>query len=56
MFRKPQKVQQATEPREEVKERKSRFHIEKLEERMAPRLNDGCLGHFNPLGKCVGRR
>lgn len=38
-----------------VDQRKRRFHIDKLEERIAPRLNDGCLGHFNPHGKCVGR-
>ena len=39
MLRKPQKVQQTTEPQKEVKERKIRFQIVKLEERIAPHLN-----------------
>jgi hypothetical protein len=35
MFRKPQRVQQTIEA-QEVKERKTRFQIVKLEERIAP--------------------
>ena len=56
MLRKPQKVQQAIEAQKEVKERKSRFQIMKLEERIAPRHADmhdpPC--HYNPHGKLVG--
>ena len=39
MFGKSQKVQQTIEPEKEVKERKSRFQIVKLEERIAPSHN-----------------
>ena len=45
MLRKPQKVQQSIEPQKEVKERKSRFQIVKLEERIAP---------IHRFGRCHG--
>ena len=49
MFRKSRKAVRAIEPGKEAKERKSRFQIVKLEERIAP-----CNPHFNPHGKYVG--
>jgi hypothetical protein len=36
MLREPRKDQQTTEPREPAKEKKRRFRIVKLEERIAP--------------------
>ena len=54
MLRKPQKVQQTIEAQKEVKERKSRFQIVKLEERIAPNkggIPNGGFGqghHCNP--------
>ena len=36
MLREPREAQPTTEPRQEVKERKPRFQIVKLEERIAP--------------------
>jgi hypothetical protein len=64
MFRKSRKAEQTIEPQKEVKARKSRFQIVKLEERIAPRGGCGygggsCGGyhsscHYNPHGKLVG--
>ena len=48
MFRKSRKAEQTIEPRKEVKARKSRFQIVKLEERIAP-----CGGRgFHCPGPC----
>ena len=62
MFRKARKAEQSTEPQKEAKEKKSRFQIVKLEERIAPSHsrnhnpgtggNDSC--HYNAHGKLVG--
>jgi len=53
MFRKSQKVQQTIEPQKEVQEKKSRFQIVKLEERIAPRCG-GQSWHARG-GPCSGR-
>ena len=51
MLRKPQKVQQTIEAEKEVKVRKTRFQIMKLEERIAP-----CHKERGPdRGTCRGR-
>jgi len=53
MFRKSRKAEQATEPQREVKARKSRFQIVKLEERIAPRCGgQSWRAHGGP---CQGR-
>jgi hypothetical protein len=51
MHQEPRPTQPPIEPREDVKARKHRFQITKLEERIAA----ACLYHQNPQGKWVGR-
>ena len=50
MQRESRKEEQPAEPRKDVKERKRRFEIVKLEERIAP----GGSGCTNPHGKPIG--
>jgi len=57
MFRKSRKVEQSVESQKEVNEKKSRFQIMKLEERIAPRHargRCGTIGHGEYF--CHGRR
>ena len=60
MQRESRKVEQPAEPRKDVKERKRRFQIVKLEERIAPGggngkgSNLGCGHTFGNPAKCFG--
>jgi len=51
MLREPQRTQKTTEPQKERKDKKPRFRVVKLEERIAPASNgktgnrDQCNGH-----------
>ena len=49
MFQKSRKAEQTSDPRNEVKARKSRFQIVKLEERIAPIHRSGRC-HGGPKG------
>jgi hypothetical protein len=48
MLREPRKTQQTQTPAVRTTQKKSRFQLEKLEERIAPAV------HTNPHGKTVG--